>query len=379
MNTLRITVIPLLLSAGLSWSATAGGRPSTASPLAPPTADSLDDGPHVFWQNGTQPIVFYLCHGELSTTRLSPRDTVTFTGRCADSTTEYRIATRAPAPDRATWVGVSRILALSDVHGEYDAMVAFLHHAGVIDAAGHWSWGDGHLVMLGDVFDRGDQVTECLWFLYRLEREAARAGGHVHMVLGNHEMMVMRDDLRYVNAKYTDGIVRSSRIRYPDLFGPDMELGRWLRSKPLVLRINDILFVHGGLDPEIVSRGLSIDSLNAAGRAGLDLSSAALAFSDLPRLLFGTTGPLWYRGYLYGLKGRYAATTDEEIDATLRRYGASAIVVGHTENTVLTRLHGGKVYAIDVSLEDLGTYQGLLWENGTFRRVTGAGMAEPFD
>jgi hypothetical protein len=373
MRKLRISAIPLVVASGVFLCAT------TANSQTSRAADSLDDGPHVYWQNGTQPIVLYLCHGAISTTDLPPRDTVSFTGRCGDSTTVYRIPTRAPSPDRATWTGVPRILVLSDVHGEYDAMVRFLHHAGVIDSAGHWSWGNGHFVMLGDVFDRGDQVTECLWFLYRLEQEAARAGGHVHMVLGNHEMMVLRDDLRYVNPKYTDGIVRSSRIRYPDLFGPDMELGRWLRSKPLVLEINDILFVHGGLAPEIVARGLSIDSLNAAGRTALDLSSAALAFSDLPRLLFGTIGPLWYRGYLYGLKGRYEATTDAEIDATLRRYGVSAIVVGHTENTVLTRLHAGKVYAIDVSLADLGAYQGLLWENGTFRLVTGAGTVERFD
>ncbi len=377
MNNLRLTVIPLLLGAGLFLSPTAAGQQGDARATAAP-ADSLDDGPHVFWQNDTLPIVFYLCHGTMLTARLAPRDTVAFTGRCADSTTEYRLPTRAPAPERATWEGVPRILALSDVHGEYDAMLAFLQRAGVVDAAGHWIWRDGHLVILGDVFDRGRRVTECLWFLYRLEHEAATAGGYVHVMLGNHEMMVMRGDLRYVNARYTNGIVRTSRISYPDLFGPDMELGRWLRGKPLVVKLNDILFVHGGIAPELVARGLTIDSVNALGRASLDLSSAALAFSDVPRLLFGTTGPLWYRGYVEELKDRYAATTDQELDAALAFYGASTVVVGHTENRELTRLHDGKVFAIDVSLADLGTFQGLLWEHGAFSLVTGAGVVEPY-
>jgi len=379
MSHLRNGLIPLVLGAGLLLSLPAGRSPSASRRATPAAADSLDDGPHVFWQDGKRPIVFYLCGGAFSAARLSPRDTVAFTGRCADSTTEYRVPTRAPTPERDTWVGVPRILALSDVHGEYGAMVAFLERAGVVDAAGHWAWRDGHLVVVGDVVDRGNRVTECLWFLYRLEREAARAGGRVHLVLGNHEVMVMRDDLRYVNERYTNGIVRYSGIRYQDLFGPDMELGRWLRSKPLVLKLNDIVFVHGGLAPELATRGLGIGKLNAIARASIDLSSAALTFSDVPRLLFGSTGPLWYRGYIQGLNDQYAATTAEELDAVRRFYGASTIVVGHTDIGQVMRLRDGRVFGIDVSLETLGTFQGLLWENGVFSLVTGTGAVQPFN
>jgi hypothetical protein len=379
MNHLRIDLIPLVLGAGLLLSPSPAGAPSDLHRATPAAADSLDDGPHVFWQDGKQPIVFYLCGGAFKAERFVPQDTITFRGRCADSTTQYHIPTRAPSPERDTWKGVPRILALSDIHGEYDAMVTFLQHAGVVDSAGHWAWRDGHLVVDGDVVDRGTRVTECLWFLYRLEQEAIRAGGRVHVVLGNHELMVMRDDLRYVNARYTDGIVRYTGVRYQDLFGPDMELGRWLRSKPVVLKLNDIVFVHGGLASELVTRGLSISKLNAIGRASIDLSSSALVFSDAPQLLFGSTGPLWYRGYISGLTGRYAATTDEELDAVMQFYGASSIVVGHTEIGQLTRLRDGKVFAIDVSLEELGTFQGLLWENGVFSLVTGAGTVQPFN
>ena len=377
MRRLHISILPLMLGAGLLLAPRATEPAATSHPVVPAGPDSLNDGPHVFWQDNTHAIVFYLCNGLAPEVRLEVRDTLAFAGRCADSATTYRVPARPYRPARDTWTRVPRILAVSDIHGEYDALVAFLQRAGVVDSVGGWRWGNGHLVVVGDVVDRGARVTECLWFLHRLEREAARAGGRVHVVLGNHEVMVMRDDLRYVHERYTGGIARYVGVRYQDLFGPDMELGRWLRSKPLVLKLNDIVFVHGGLAPELAARGLDIAKLNAIGRASLDVSSVALAFSDLPKLLFGSTGPLWYRGYLYPMDGRYAATTSEELDALLGFYGAKAVVVGHTDIGQVMRLHDGRVYAIDVSLEDLGAFQGLLWENGVFSVVTGLGTVMP--
>jgi hypothetical protein len=375
----RIGAFPLLLAAGLLVALVVIEPSASSRPAAAAAADSLDDGPHVYWQDSTHAIVFYLCGDSAPAVRLEARDTLAFGGLCGDSAAEYRIARRPPTPARDTWKGVPRILAISDIHGEYDALVMFLARAGVIDSTGAWSWGDGHLVVVGDVVDRGALVTECLWFLYRLEQEAERAGGRVHLVLGNHEMMVMRDDLRYVHERYAAGIVRYVGVRYQDLFGPEMELGRWLRSKPFVLKLNDIVFVHGGLAPELAARGLDIPALNAIGRESLDISSVTLTFSDLPRLLFGTTGPLWYRGYLYPVNGRYAATTSEELDTVLRFYGAATVVVGHTEVGQVMRLHDGRVYAIDVSLEDLGAYQGLRWEKGAFSLVTGLGTLQPLN
>lgn len=359
--------------------------PSSAAQDTPPASaavriagpDSLDDGPHVYWQDGTHAIVLYVCHGEVATTRLDVTDTLAFRGRCADSTVQYRVPTRPSVADADAWRGVPRVLAVSDIHGEYEALVAFLTHAGVIDTALNWRWGEGHLVVVGDVFDRGGRVTECLWLLYRLEREAERAGGRVHVLLGNHEMMVIRDDLRYVNPRYLNGIVRLSRIRYPDLFGPEMELGRWLRRKPVAVKINDVLYVHGGIAPELVARGLDLPALNRIARESLDLPSSTLAFSEVPRLLFGSGGPLWYRGYHGGDDDRYNLVTADDMDTVLRFYGVTAVVVGHSEIPQVASLHGGRVFGIDVPVETLGGLQGLLWADGRFARVTGTGALEP--
>jgi hypothetical protein len=347
-------------------------NPVVQAELAP---DSLDDGPHVYWRNDTTAIVFYLCSDALVTRTYAVDATLRFRGFCADSTIDYTIFAQAPAFDADSFGGVTRIMAISDIHGEFDALADFLKAAGVVDDALHWSWGDGHLVVDGDTFDRGDQVTECLWLFYRLEQEARSVGGRVHVLLGNHETMVLRRDLRYVNSKYLDGIVRRSRIYYDELYGPDMELGRWLRTRNTVVKVNDVLFVHGGMPPELVAEGTSLTRINEMGRANLDLRSYEVAFSDSIKAFYGHTpsGPYWYRGYHSAQENRYPQATEADIDATLAVYGVSAIVVGHTEIDRVESLYGGRVYGIDVPLNELGTFQGLLWEAGRFFRVEGDG------
>ena len=342
-------------------------------------ADSLDDGPHVYWQTDSRAIVFYLCDEQLVQRVFEDVDTVRFNGFCGDSAVEYVIPAQAPTIEPQLYDGVPKIFTVSDVHGEYQALVELLENAGVVDAGLHWSWGEGHLVIDGDIFDRGDKVTECLWLIYRLEQEARREGGQVHVLLGNHEIMVMQDDLRYVNEKYTNGIVRRSGIDYDDLFGPDMELGRWLRSKHIVIKLNDILFVHAGISPDQVARGLSLEDVNETAQASIDLRSYALAFSDTAEFIFGRTGPTWYRGYHYGQEGRYPKASLQTVEAALSYYGATAVVVGHTEIPEVTALYEGKVFAVDVPLLELGSLQGLLWQGGRFYRVTGAGTLEPLE
>ena len=266
---------------------------------------------------------------------------------------------------------------MSDIHGDYDELVRLLQAAGVIDKNLGWSWGTGHLVVVGDVFDRGDRVTECLWLIHRLEREAKTAGGRLPYLIGNHEMMVLRGDERYVNPKYLSGIVRYTTIDHQDLYGPDMELGRWLRTKNLAVNLNGILFVHGGVGPAAMERGLDVKSMNRTGRKLIDMRSSELFFSDEPFFVNGTEGPLWYRGYHYGREGRYDRITSEELDAVLAYYGATAVVVGHSERDRVEALYEGRLYGVDVPVEDLGGFEGLLWENDTFSRVADDGTVAP--
>ena len=268
-------------------------------------------------------------------------------------------------------------MAVSDIHGEFEYFVDLLRQAKVIDSLHNWIWGNGHLVVVGDIFDRGDKVTECLWLVHKMEGQAKRAGGRVHYLIGNHELMVIQGDNRYVNERYLKGICKKSRIKHEDLFGSHMELGRWVLSRSTVVKINDILFVHGGIAPVFLEQGWSADDINERVRVKLNLRSSQIAFDDTARLLFGSLGPLWYRGYHYEMEDRYPQATTAQIDSILSYYQANAIVVGHTGVDSISSLYDNRVYAVDVPYEDLEALQALLWQDGVFYLVAQDGQIRP--
>jgi hypothetical protein len=91
-----------------------------------------------------------------------------------------------------------RIVAIGDIHGAYDEFVSILAHAKLIDHAQNWTGGRTTLVQTGDFTDRGAKVRQVLDLLMRLERDARRTGGRVIVLAGNHEVLNMLGDLRYV-------------------------------------------------------------------------------------------------------------------------------------------------------------------------------------
>lgn len=336
-----------------------------------------DDGPHVFWKDDSTAVVFYYCDSSIIQEQFIVRDTLTFTGRCKDTLSSYTITDRSPNTQPDHYDGVSRVLAVSDIHGDYEHFVEILQQSGVIDEANRWRWDDGHLVIVGDVFDRGPAVTECLWLIHRLEREAAAAGGAVDFLLGNHELMVLIGDLRYVNERYTEGIAYRSRFPYDELFGPDTELGRWLRTKHTVVRIDSLLFLHAGVTSDHLDTFGDFHALNEAVRSGLDYSAPERYFHDDIQSLYRGLGPLWYRGYIYGIENRYAAATPSQIDSVLQRCAARRVIVGHSEQDSVRTYQEGRVIAVDVDVETLDGQEALLWEDGAFQVVTATGRRRP--
>ena len=151
-----------------------------------------------------------------------------------------------------TYTDIDRVVAVSDVHGQYDILIQLLQSHKVIDEDLKWNYGTGHLMVIGDNFDRGDKVMEILWFLFYLQKEATEKGGKVHVLLGNHEMMVLNGDLRYLNKKYlyTQGALKT---RYDGLFNEGSVLGDWIASHKALTSINDNLFVHAGISPAVAT------------------------------------------------------------------------------------------------------------------------------
>ncbi len=103
-------------------------------------------------------------------------------------------------PDKAVFTA-DRIAVVSDIHGNYNHLVTLLSNHRIIDNNSNWIWGDGHLVINGDIFDRGPGVTECLWLIKKLEKQAEESEGKIHYLLGNHELMVLERNFMSVHDK----------------------------------------------------------------------------------------------------------------------------------------------------------------------------------
>jgi hypothetical protein len=382
---LVVTPVAVIITCSFEIQRGVAREPADSSHAILNTIDSTgllepgDDGPYVFLQPDSSAVVINLCHGRVERRVFHDFDTLRFPYFCADSGVEYVIPRMPPVVDAQVLSGVSRIFTVSDIHGEFESLVEVLQNCGVIDKDMHWLWGTGHLVVLGDVFDRGDNVTDCLWLVYRLEQEARAAGGRVHVLLGNHELMVLKGDYRYVHENYLSGIVAATGLEYKALYGTNTVLGRWLRSRHAAMKINGMLFVHGGIAPLLVERGVSLAQIDEEIRSGIDDESSTPAVDSLRQLLLGKYGPLWYRGYICAMEDSYPLASGDDIDRVLQQYGVSTIVVGHTEVAEVSGLHQNRVIAIDVPVEELGGLQALLWEDGKYYRVARDGNARPIE
>jgi len=227
----------------------------------------------------------------------------------------FLVAIASGAAQAGEWQveGADRIVAIADVHGAFDAMVETLQQADVIDDALAWSGTTSHLVIVGDILDRGPKSRDAMDFLMRLEGEAAAAGGAVHVVIGNHESMNMIGDLRYVSKaeyaafasdeteaerqKWFEAYVErysgaSAREKLQDkfeqefpvgyfalrrAFRPDGKYGAWLLTKPVIQVVNGTAFVHGGLSPLVEELGL--EGVN--GRLKRELTAYVQALKTL--------------------------------------------------------------------------------------------------
>lgn len=337
----------------------------------------FSDGPYVYWQNDSTARVFYVCSGSPVDTVYAVEDTLLFRGFGTDSINVYSIPRRHSEKQGPVFQTEYPIAAISDIHGDYDHLIEWLKAAGVVDSSLHWDFDKGHLVILGDVFDRGSLVTEILWLIYRLQQEAERAGGMVHMMLGNHEKMALRGDLRYVHPKYLKGTVRKTRIPYDELYGPAMELGKWLRSASTTIKINDLLFVHGGISPELLEKNLSLEQINRQTSEAIDYSNYRTAFDPEARFMISSDGPLWSRDYFPDEPG--SVDVAALVQSALDRYDASTIVVGHSGHEQVQFLYDNRLIAIDVWVEEIGYQQGALWKDGRTFLVSGTGEIRPVD
>jgi hypothetical protein len=263
---------------------------------------------------------------------------------------------------------VKKIAAISDIHGQYELMLKLFKAHNIINDDEHWTFGDGHLVIVGDIMDRGDKVTEILWFIVKLEQEALAAGGRVHLLLGNHELMVLKNDVRYIHPKYKFSSSKMD-LEYAELFSEDTFLGSWLRSKPIYLTVNDVAFVHGGLHHDFFEMGIPINELNEFFKKTIiDQSEADIQSDSTALWLYADNGPLWYRGY--AMKD---SLTQQDLTTILKGIDKKHIVVGHTSLPEIVSIFKNKVILIDSSIKLGQGGEMLLIENNRFFKANDKG------
>ncbi len=322
----------------------------------------------------------------------------------------------------------ARIVAVGDVHGGYERFTGLLRAAGLVDTGAHWSGGRSVLVQLGDSIDRGPDDRRVLELLMRLESEARAAGGDAIALLGNHEVMNLHGDLRYVSRQTYASFAepgspalpgkRPGYAEHREAFGPTGRYGKWLRERPILAIVGGVAFVHGGVTAELAARGA--DRLNQLNREQLALFDQArallvarrpeLRLAELAELRreaaaelaqgatkreraplemftrYGTwmcahpRGPLWFRGYAEWSDAELGA----ELPAVLAGLGVRHVVVGHSPQAggrIRARANGA-VLLIDTGLLGPpfypgGSAQALEIEGGRFSVIDENGERTP--
>lgn len=274
-----------------------------------------------------------------------------------------------------------KIIVISDIEGNFDAFSSFLLNNKVIDNNYNWIFGNGHLLLNGDFVDRGKNVTQVLWLIYKLENQADKQGGKVHYILGNHEIMNFQGNANYNKKKYkrvaqliskNDSITVATKFMYSD----KTELGKWLRSKNVIEKIGNYLFVHAGISPEILKYSVSISDINRIARDNWDKNLYDEEENNkVENFITGKKGIYWYRGLAQDYK-YYEKIKETELNKVLKYYQADKIIFGHTVVEDITKEFKGKTINIDVKHgeeKNSEKTKGLLIENGIEYKIDGKG------
>jgi len=341
-----------------------------------PMNTNVIDGPYVLYRNDSVFVKYIESYIGIKSVRtesmpLAQKSNITLLVNTDEPGKPFSVKLKSKLTnEKAEYNRVKNILVISDIEGNFAALRKLLLGNKVIDENFNWTFDKGHLVFVGDFVDRGTMVMEVLWLIYSLEEKAKAAGGQVHFILGNHEIMNMSGELKYVHGRYLEHSTLMNK-HYKDLFGPDAEIGRWLATKNVVERIGDILFTHGGISSYINYLQIPIKEINDLSRQFYTDTTYKYPDTRL-EVLYSDFGPFWYRGYYSTPKATIA-----QIDSTLNFYSISHIATGHTIiNDNISSVYDGKIINTDVHHAG-GHSEALLVENGKFFRVNASGERFP--
>jgi hypothetical protein len=256
------------------------------------------------------------------------------------------VVTRAPA--------AARVVAIGDVHGDLAATKRALKLAGVLGDDGRWSGGQAVLVQTGDILDRGDDEQSIVDLFEALAEQAKAAGGAVHVLNGNHELMNAAGDFRYVTpggfrdfedvagfsptAPELQTVPAQMRARVA-AFRPGGSYARKFADQPVAMVVGDTLFAHGGVLPKHAIYGIE--------RINQEVADWLLGRSSIgSRWVKQSDSPVWSR--------HFSDEPDDDdckaLEQTLATLKVKRLVVGHTVQRTIRPACDDKVWRIDVGM-----------------------------
>ncbi|TDL25706.1 Metallo-dependent phosphatase [Rickenella mellea] len=288
----------------------------------------------------------------------------------------------------------TRIVAVGDLHSDFENAQTVLKMAGVVDEHGNWTGNVDYFVQTGDIIDRGDDTIKLYLWMETLRSQARHVGGDVFSHLGNHEWMNVIGDWRYVypseiktfgsvaarqkmlstgrigKAWQQNYSVTSRLPLHPEAGLPNADFISLPEDQSSPFSHSALSFVHGGLSPTYQQLTPYPSRINDIGRKLLGRMQSRPPnpphppnpYIGLPedatfeeKSLYDSDGPLWYRGW---------ATDNEErvcgaIDDVLNRIGVRRLIMGHTPDfeQIVSRC-GGKIIIIDTGISH--AYGGVL-------------------
>jgi hypothetical protein len=261
----------------------------------------------------------------------------------------------------------SRIVAIGDIHADPDALLQILDSQGLIDGAGHWKGADAHLVLMGDLIDRGPHSRAAIDLVMRIEKEAEATHGKVHTLIGNHDTMVLDHDIGYATISEMEDYkdfqntqegkrlqtlgYRKEQAGFIAAFSGDTTYARWLRSRNSIIKIGSTVFAHAGIGTWPAST--DVGQINATARACIHgLQSGGPIVSDKYHwTIVGIPGkksapnPSWMRDLADG------TLPESTLNAHLKASDAERVVIAHTptrSGEIETAYHG-KVIRVDTN------------------------------
>ncbi|WP_196139864.1 metallophosphoesterase [Aliikangiella sp. G2MR2-5] len=234
------------------------------------------------------------------------------------------------------------VYAFSDLHGNIEYFKKVLINLGIVDENYNWNFANNGVVLTGDLIDKSSDDRALMWFIYNLEQQAAKHGGFVLVLLGNHEVFQLQGDFRHAHP--VSVYLTQKMFPLTQALDKNTILGEWLRSKPIIAKLNGYLFTHAGLSPKIIDIN-DLFSLNKVlleywqGKAPDDISYQAI---------FGPQGVINYRGMVKETPF-YPMLSQQQLNKLASKHDFKKIIFGHTEVDNISFLFNDSAIAIDAS------------------------------